>query len=237
MEPEVVADGVRAMRSACSLPVTVKTRIGVDDRDRYEDLTEFVRTVADGGCDVFVVHARKAWLSGLSPRQNRDVPPLRHDVVRRLKGDFPDLIIVINGGIRTLEETEAFLLPTDGVTLDGVMIGRAAYDDPYVLADADARLFGDEHPVPTRHEALEQYLPYVAGELEAGQRLHQITRHLFGLFSGLPGARAWRRELGSRGVRPGAGVEVVQKAARRVGDGGGMGARNETRPPVSPGKP
>jgi tRNA-dihydrouridine synthase A len=215
-EPELVARCVTAMRRVTRLPVTVKTRIGVDESDAYEDLAHFVEIVAAAGCETFIIHARKAWLSGLSPKQNRDVPPLRYDVVRRIKRDFPYLTVILNGGVRTLADARSQLGPADNVTLDGVMIGRAAYDDPYLLAAADSVFFDDSHPVPTRHEALERYLPYVEARLAEGMRLHQVTRHLLGLFQGISGARAWRRYLGSEVARPGANGEVILAAAARV---------------------
>jgi len=210
-EPERVADCVRAMGEAVRVPVTVKTRIGIDDRDRYRDLAHFVATVAAAGCRIFIVHARKAWLEGLSPKQNRELPPLRYPLVRRLKRDFPELAIVLNGGVATLEGARAQL-----GRVDGVMIGRAAYRDPYLLARADRLIFGDRGPIPTRHELLERYRPYLARELARGTPLARMTRHLVGLFQGTPGSRAWRRVLSERAHRPGAGLEVVDAAARHV---------------------
>ena len=210
-EPRTVAACVRAMREAVAVPVTVKTRIGVDDRDSYEALADFVGTVADAGCGTFVVHARKAWLSGLSPVENRSVPPLRYDVVYRLKRDFPALEVVLNGGVTGLEAVREHL-----AHVDGVMIGRAAYQDPYLLAPADTVIFGDPCPVPTRQAVLQDYLGYAEAQLGRGVPLHRMTRHLLGLFQGQPGARAWRRHLSERAHRPGAGVEVVVEAALRV---------------------
>lgn len=203
-EPELVAECVAAMAAAVSIPVTVKCRIGVDERDAYEDLAQFVETVAAGGCRVFIIHARKAWLSGLSPKENREIPPLRYDIAERIKDDFPGLGIILNGGIQGLDQAHRHLQ-----RFDGVMIGRAAYHDPYLLAEADRRLFGDDHPVPSRHDILREMLPYVSEELARGTRLHAITRHLLGLFHGRPGGRAWRRQLGERAVKPGAGLEVL----------------------------
>jgi tRNA-dihydrouridine synthase A len=210
-EPETVAACVRAMRETVAIPVTVKTRIGVDDRDSYEALVDFVGTVADAGCGTFVVHARKAWLSGLSPAENRNVPPLRYDMVYRLKRDFPALEIVLNGGVTSLDIARTHL-----AHVDGVMIGRAAYQDPYLLAAADQMLFGDPAPPPTRQAVLRGYLGYVEAQLERGVPLHRMTRHLLGLFQGQPGARAWRRHLSEGAHRPGAGLGVVIEAARRV---------------------
>ena len=210
-EPEQVAHCVAAMKQAVTIPVTIKSRIGIDDNDSYEALFSFIKTVANAGCDSFVIHARKAWLSGLSPKQNREIPPLRYDVVQQLKVDFPQLEICINGGIKTLEQATELLQ-----TLDGVMIGREAYQNPWVLAEADRIIFGDNHPVPTRHEVVEQYLPFVEQELSRGIALTQISRHLSGLFHSCPGARAWRRHISENAHLKGAGPEVLVAAAQRV---------------------
>ncbi len=209
-EPDLVAECVAAMGQAVSLPVTVKTRIGVDDRDSWDELAHFIRTVADAGCQTFIIHARKAWLSGLSPKENRDVPPLRYDVAARVKDEFPDLEILLNGGIQTLDEAESHLR-----IFDGVMIGRAAYHNPYLLAEADARLFGAPAPSLTRREIIAAMLPYIQHGLERGNRLHAYTRHLLGLFHGQPGGRIWRRRLGEAATRPGAGVEALLQALDR----------------------
>ena len=207
-EPETVADCVAAMKDAVTIPVTVKTRIGIDDRDSYGELVDFVGAVAQAGCDALIVHARKAWLSGLSPKENRDVPPLRYDIVRQLKRDFPDLTIAINGGIKTLDEAQDFL-----TGLDGVMIGREAYHNPWMLAEADQRIFGDDQPPFSRHTVLDRFLPYAERELAAGVPLNAMSRHLLGLFQGQPGARAWRRRISAQAHLPGAGIDVL--AARR----------------------
>lgn len=209
--PETVARGVEAMRAATSLPVTVKCRIGIDDRDSWEEFLAFVDTVAGAGCDTFIVHARKAWLQGLSPKQNREIPPLRHDWVHRLKAERPHLSISINGGIASLDEAAAHL-----AQVDGVMIGRAAYQNPWLLADADARLFGDEPHGLSRHDIVDRLIPYIERELATGTRLAQITRHILGLFQGQPGARGWRRHLAENAHRAGAGAEVVREAVVRV---------------------
>ncbi len=211
-EPETVAGCVRAMVDAVAIPVTVKTRIGVDTQDSYEALAGFVGTVAEAGCRTFVVHARKAWLAGLSPAENRSVPPLRYDVVYRLKRDFPDLQIILNGGVTSLDAACEHL-----GQVDGVMIGRAAYENAYLLAEADRVIFGEPDPPPQRCAVLRTYVDYVERELARGTPLARMTRHLFGLFHGQPGARAWRRHLTEGAVRPGAGAEVVVEAARRVG--------------------
>lgn len=209
--PRRVAECVAAMRSATSLPVTVKTRIGIDRRDSFDALLEFVDRVCESGCTTFIVHARKAWLDGLSPKQNREIPPLRHDVVHRLKRERPALEIVINGGIRTLNEAQAQL-----AAVDGVMLGRAAFHDPYVLAGVDQRFFGESVAPAPRHGIVEGYLPYVEARLSDGVPLWRMTRHLSGLFSGLPGARGWRRHLGEHAARPGAGAEVIEAALAKL---------------------
>ena len=206
-EPALVADCVAAMRAAVAIPVTVKTRIGIDERDSYSELAHFVRTVGQGGCPTFIIHARKAWLKGLSPKENREIPPLRYDVVRQLKEDFPDLEIVLNGGIANLQECVAHLQ-----NFDGVMLGRSAYHNPYLLAEADRLLFGDQHPVPSRDDVMQALLPYVERELARGVRLQSICRHLLGLFHAAPGGRLWRRHLSENAVKPGAGVEVLRAA-------------------------
>lgn len=206
-EPDLVAACVRAMIGATSLPVTVKTRIGIDDRDSFEELCAFTRKLQDIGLTTLIVHARKAWLSGLSPKQNREVPPLRYDVVYRLKEMFPELEIVLNGGVQTLDQAAAHLRH-----VDGVMLGRAAYQDPYVLAEADRRFYGDARASPSREDILRAYLPYVAAQVEAGVPLANMTRHILGLFNGLPGARAWRRHLSIAARRPGAGPDVIEEA-------------------------
>ncbi|MHA1537275.1 MAG: tRNA dihydrouridine(20/20a) synthase DusA [Alphaproteobacteria bacterium] len=207
-EPATVAACVAGMIEASGLPVTVKSRIGIDQQDGYQDLRAFVEIIAEAGCRTFIVHARKAWLTGLDPEQNRNVPPLRHDFVHRLKRDRPDLEIIINGGITNLDETGEHL-----ARVDGVMIGRAAYADPYMLAEADRRIFGAADPAPSRTEILARHLPYIAERLEQGVYLAHITRHMLGLYSGIPGARAWRRHLSENACRPGAGLAVVEDAA------------------------
>ncbi|BCU06096.1 tRNA-dihydrouridine(20/20a) synthase [Allochromatium tepidum] len=203
-EPALVAECVTAMRAAVRVPVTVKHRIGIDERDSYAELVDFVGRLSEAGCDAVIVHARKAWLKGLSPKENRDIPPLRYEVVRDLKRDFPCLPIVINGGIETLDAAVDFLSD-----LDGVMIGRAAYHNPWILAEADRRVFGDDHPRPTRRQVLEAFIPYAERQLAAGVPMSAMSRHLLGLFRGRPGARAWRRRISEQAHRPGAGVEVL----------------------------
>lgn len=212
-EPALVAECVSAMIAACSMPVTVKTRIGIDHRDSYEELQEFVARIARAGCRTVIVHARKAWLQGLSPKQNREIPPLRYDVVRRLKADFPSLEIIINGGIRALDEMEHHL---DG--LDGVMIGREACSNPYLFADVDRRFFDSSVAVPSRQDIVNAYIPYVVSQLKAGIPLARLTRHLLGLYQGQPGARRWRRALSEWGHQPDAGVGVLTDALTLVPD-------------------
>jgi tRNA-dihydrouridine synthase A len=206
-EPALVADCVKAMADAVSIPVTVKCRIGIDDQDAEESLDAFIDTVADAGCETFIVHARKAWLDGLSPKENRDVPPLDHDRVNRLKARRDDLTIVINGGIGSLTEAEPHL-----EHLDGVMLGRAAYADPYLMAEVDRRLYGAEGSPPSRADVLDAFLPYVERELARGVRLNAMTRHILGLFHGQPRARAFRRHIAETAHLDGAGVEVLEQA-------------------------
>lgn len=212
-EPELVARCVRAMADACpGVPVTVKSRIGVDDRDSHEDLRDFVARVSgDGGCTQFAIHARKAWLSGLSPKENREIPPLHYDRVWRIKTEFPHLAIAINGGIRSLAEARDQL-----GRVDGVMIGRAAYHTPHILAAADREIFGEDRPAPSREEIVGAYRPYLARMLADGVPLHRMTRHLLGLYHGERGGRIWRRVLTEGAARRGAGLEVVDAALEAV---------------------
>ena len=211
-EPELVADCVAAMRAACALPVTVKTRIGIDDSEDYEFLDRFVAIVAGAGCRIFIIHARKAWLQGLSPKQNREVPPLRHDVVHRLKRQHPTLEVVINGGFRMIDAIADQL-----ALVDGVMIGREAYENPCLLTRIERRVFRHS-PVTTRHDVVERMLPYIARQCARGVPLHRITRHMLGLFQGERGARHWRRHLSRNAHLPGAGVETVIEAAGAVAE-------------------
>jgi tRNA-dihydrouridine synthase A len=210
LEPQLVADCVAAMRAAVKLPVTVKCRIGVDEWDSYEQLTRFVRQVASAGCEVFIVHARKAWLKGLSPKENREIPPLRYELVRQLKKDFPQLTIIMNGGIKTLEAVTEHLQ-----TVDGVMIGREAYSNPYFLAQLNRHYFPEE-PTFSRIAIIEKLLPYIQAQLKKQTRLSSITRHILGLFRGEKGANYWRRYLSENAHRPGAGVEVLEAALAQV---------------------
>ena len=210
-EPELVAFCVDAMKRAVKIPVTVKCRIGIDDQDPEVSLDALARGVIAAGADVLIVHARKAWLSGLSPKQNRDIPPLDYDRVYRLKAALPDVPIVINGGIGSLEEASAHL-----AHVDGVMLGRAAYQEPWRLLDVDPMLFGEAAPHATMKDAFEAMLPYIERELARGTRLHAITRHFVGAFHAVPGARAFRRHLAEQGVKPGAGTGVLRNAIALV---------------------
>ncbi len=215
-EPELVADCMAAIRSAVSIPATVKCRIGVDDQEPEVSLFATVDACAAVGIEVFIVHARKAWLQGLSPKENRDVPPLDYDLVRRLKRERPHLNISINGGIANLDEAEAHLAETDGVRLDGVMLGRAAYHEPAILGQADRRLYDADTADVDAFAALDRYRPYIAARLEEGVRLPAITRHMLGLMHGRPGARAFRRILTVESIRADAGLEVLDRAAEAV---------------------
>ena len=210
-EPETVAAGVKAMIAATSLPVTVKSRIGVDEMEDYADLKRFIEIVAEAGCRTFIVHARKAWLKGLSPKENREIPPLRYELVYRLKQELPELTIVLNGGVTTLDQAAAHL-----AHVDGVMIGRAAYQEPYMLAEADRRFSGATAPAPSRRQVLEAFIPYVERELAEGTPLAHMTRHILGLYNGLPGARAFRRHLSENAHRAGADASLILEAADKV---------------------
>lgn len=208
----LVARCVKAMRSATGKPVTIKHRLGVDDLEGWDFIRRFVETVAEAGCEVFVVHARKAWLSGLSPKENREVPPLDYPTVYRLKQEFPQLTFALNGGIKAADECGHHL-----AHVDGVMIGREAYENPFVLAEMQARLFdGEAEPLLDRTAVLEAYLPFIEAELKAGTPLARITRHILGLYRGQPGGRAFRRVLSEKAHRNGAGIEVVRQALAEV---------------------
>ncbi len=212
-EPDLVAQCVMAMQDAASIPVTVKCRIGIDDMDDEETLPAFIDAIAETGCTSFTVHARKAWLQGLSPKQNREIPPLRYDVVYAAKQRFPKLEIVINGGVPDLDAAREHLCH-----VDGVMIGRAAYHIPQVLAEADRQIFGEDRRPVSRREMVEAYLPYLARNLAEGVPLHRMTRHMLGLYQGQPGARAWRRHLSTFAPKPCAGLEVIERALGMVED-------------------
>ncbi|ERB62516.1 tRNA dihydrouridine(20/20a) synthase DusA [Vibrio coralliilyticus OCN008] len=211
-EPLLVAECVAAMRDVMDVPVTVKTRIGIDDQDSYEFLTDFVSIVSEkGGCDQFTIHARKAWLSGLSPKENREIPPLDYPRAYQLKKDFAHLNIAINGGVKTLEDTKEHL-----THLDGVMVGREAYQNPYILAEVDQQIFGLDKPVKKRTQVVEEMYPYIESQLEKGAYLGHITRHMLGLFQNMPGARQWRRYISENAHKPGSGIEVVETALSKI---------------------
>ncbi len=210
-EPKLVAECVTAMREVVDIPVTVKTRIGIDDLDSYQFLTEFVETVSDAGCNAFIVHARKAWLQGLSPKENREIPPLDYDRVYQLKQDHPELSISINGGVKSLDECRTHL-----TKLDGVMVGREAYQNPYMLAEVDQQLCGSLRPVLSRDAVLEKFIPYIEKHLQSGGRLNHISRHMTGLFQGEPGSRVWRRYISENAHKPGAGIEVIEQARKNM---------------------
>src|SRR3982074_2001993 len=212
-EPKLVADGVAAMKRAVKIPVTVKCRIGIDDQDPEVALDVLARGVVAAGADALVVHARKAWLNGLSPKENRDIPPLCYDRVYRLKAAMPDVPIIINGGIASLAEASQHL-----AHVDGVMLGRAAYQEPWRLLDVDSEIFGAGGPHAAMKDVFEAMLPYIEDQLAHGIRLHSMTRHFVGAFHGVPGARAFRRHLAENGVRPGAGVNVLRDAIALVED-------------------
>ena len=210
-EPQLVADCVAAMREAVKVPVTVKCRIGIDDQDENEGLDRFVESVAATGCNTFIIHARKAWLKGLSPKENREIPPLNYARVHQLKADFPHLGIILNGGLATLESAMAEMR-----NLDGVMLGRAAYHAPWLLADVDRLFFDARNPVADRIEAVNCMLPYIQQQLHQGIGLSKMTRHMLGLFHGQPGGRHWRQIISEQGHVPGAGIEVLRRALDAV---------------------
>ncbi|NVK44074.1 MAG: tRNA dihydrouridine(20/20a) synthase DusA [Oceanospirillaceae bacterium] len=210
--PQLVADCLEQMQNAVRIPVTVKHRLGIDDMDSYEELYGFVDIVRQSGCRTFIIHARKAILAGLSPKENREIPPLKYDWAYRIKQDFPQLEIIVNGGIKTLEACEEHLQ-----SVDGVMIGREAYQNPYdILAGIDQRLYGLPGEAPTRRAVAEQMLDYTARELAAGASLGHITRHMLGLFHAQRGGRQFRRHLSENAHRPGAGVDVLKAALERI---------------------
>ncbi|MEW5290945.1 tRNA dihydrouridine(20/20a) synthase DusA [Erwinia papayae] len=213
-EAALVADGIKAMRDKVAIPVTVKTRIGIDEQDSYEFLCDFIRQVSEkGGCEMFIIHARKAWLSGLSPKENREIPPLDYQRVYQLKRDFPHLTISINGGVKSLAEAKVHLQH-----VDGVMMGREAYQNPGLLARVDAELFGCDRPVVDPVAVVRSMYPYIEQELAQGTYLGHITRHMLGLFQGIPGARQWRRHLSENAHKPGAGITTLEQALALVAD-------------------
>ncbi|TXH74379.1 MAG: tRNA dihydrouridine(20/20a) synthase DusA [Thiothrix sp.] len=212
-EPQLIADCVAAMQAKVTIPVTVKNRIGIDDQEDYEGLHNFVSTVAQAGCQTFIIHARKAWLKGLSPKENREIPPLRYDLVYQLKQAFPQLEIIINGGITSLEACQLHLQ-----SVDGVMVGREAYHNPWLLAEVDQAIYGSAASQLDRYAVLEQLLVYIEEQQAQGVRVSHIGRHSLGLFQGLPGAKQWRRHLSEQMHRPEANLNLFKQAAKKVLD-------------------
>ncbi|HET9024043.1 MAG TPA: tRNA dihydrouridine(20/20a) synthase DusA [Burkholderiaceae bacterium] len=210
-EPRLVVDGVKAMLDVVDIPVTVKHRVGVDQQEDYGFVRDFVGALAEAGCRVFIVHARSAWLKGLSPKENRQVPPLRYEVVRRLKADFPALVFVLNGGLSSLDAVQDEL-----AHVDGVMLGRAAYHDPWLLADVDRRFFAEEGPVASREEVVERMAAYLRRETARGTAPRHIVRHMLGLYHGVRGARQWRRELSDATELERDAAEVLTRVAQWV---------------------
>jgi tRNA-dihydrouridine synthase A len=210
-EPKLVADCVAAMQAVVAIPVTVKSRVGIDHHDSYEELAHFIQTVASAGCRTFIIHARKAWLNGLSPKQNREIPSLRYEWVFQLKRDYPALEVIINGGITSFELAEELLLQ-----VDGVMMGRAAYQNPFLLADVDRRFFSGACPSLSREEAVERMVPYIRRQLKSGARLNSMARHLLGLFHNRPYGKAWRRYLSEHACQADANENVIYEALKLV---------------------
>jgi tRNA-dihydrouridine synthase A len=210
-KPKLVAECVAAMQDAVTIPVSIKTRIGVDQHDTYTFLADFINELALAGCQIFIIHARKAWLQGLSPKQNREIPPLEYDKVYQLKKDFPHLHIGINGGITSLVQIEQHLQQ-----VDSVMVGRKAYHDPYWLVELDNHFYHTNTEIPSRLEVLEAFLPYIESQLKQGVRLQQMTRHILGLFKGIPGANRWRRYISEHAHFNNAGIEVIRQAIRAM---------------------
>ena len=212
-KPNLVADCVKAMMDSCDIPVTVKHRIGIDHMESYEQLLAFIEPVAVAGCSVFIVHARKAWLQGLSPKENREIPPLNYPWVYQLKKDFPHLTIVVNGGIQTIEECQDHL-----EHVDGVMLGREAYQNPWMLAQVDEALFGMDSPLKSRDDVILKLLPFAEQHLAQGGQLNHITRHILGLYQGIPGARKFRRHLSENAYKKEAGIRILAEAYALVSD-------------------
>lgn len=210
-QPQLVADNVKQMQAAVDIPVTVKSRIGVDDQEPRDSLWSLVEKTAKAGCTVFLVHARKAWLKGLSPKENRDIPPLDYQIVYDLKQDFPELEIIINGGINTMQQCQQHLQ-----FVDGVMMGREAYSNPYVMAQVDKLLYDDHHAIATRDQILEQYIEYCEQQLQQGVRLNHLTRHVVGLYHGEPRSRLWRRHISENAHLPASGIEVLHQAVQSM---------------------
>jgi tRNA-dihydrouridine synthase A len=212
-EPQLVAECISAMQAAVKIPVTIKHRIGIDDMEDYAGLINFVSTVAETGCKTFIVHARKAWLKGLSPKENREVPPLQYDKVVQLKKDYPALEIIINGGITNLDQSLHLLKE-----VDGVMLGREIYSNPYLLAEVDQKIYGLKTAIPTRKEVMESFKEYAEEQIQKGVRLSYMTRHILGLYHGTPGARKFRRVISEQAHKPNAGIEVLEQALLALND-------------------
>ena len=212
-KPDLVADCVKAMMDSCDIPVTVKHRIGIDHMESYEQLLAFIEPVAAAGCSVFIVHARKAWLQGLSPKENREIPPLNYPWVYQLKKDFPHLTIVVNGGIQTIEECHDHL-----EHVDGVMLGREAYQNPWMLAQVDEALFGMDSPLKSRDDVIEALLPFAEQHIAQGGQLNHVTRHILGLYHGVPGAKKFRRHLSENAYKKEAGISILAEAYALVSD-------------------
>ena len=213
-EPQLIADCVASMQAKISIPVTVKNRIGIDDQDDYEGLHQFISTVAAAGCKTFIIHARKAWLKGLSPKENREIPPLCYELVYQIKREFPELEIIINGGITSLSACQEHMQH-----VDGVMVGREAYHNPWLLAEVDTVIYGDKPQSDDRYTVLEAMLVYIEQQEVAGVRVSHIGRHILGLFQGLPGARQWRRHLSENMHKPEANLNLFKEATKKVLDG------------------
>ena len=210
-EPDLIAECVTAMQAAVSIPITVKNRIGIDDQDDYGGLHQFISTVSQAGCQTFIIHARKAWLKGLSPKENRDIPPLRYELVYQIKQEFPALEIIINGGITTLEQCQQHLQH-----VDGVMVGREAYHNPWLLAQVDPLIYGTDAPFLDRKAAFEAFLDYVQAQQAAGVALNHMSRHILGLFQGMPGARAFRRLISENAHKQSAGIALLRESAAKI---------------------
>ena len=210
-EPDLIAECVTAMQAAVNIPITVKNRIGIDDQDDYGGLHQFISTVSQAGCQTFIIHARKAWLKGLSPKENRDIPPLRYELVYQIKQEFPALEIIINGGITTLEQCQQHLQH-----VDGVMVGREAYHNPWLLAQVDPLIYGTDAPFLDRKAAFEAFLDYVQAQQAAGVALNHMSRHILGLFQGMPGARAFRRLISENAHKQSAGIALLRESAAKI---------------------
>lgn len=212
-EPQLIAECIDTMGLAVNIPITVKNRIGIDEQNEEQSLRQFIDVVSQSGCNTFIIHARKAWLKGLSPKENRDVPPLNYDLVHQIKREYPQLEIIINGGIKTMESSLEHLQ-----AVDGVMLGREVYHNPYLMMQVDATIYSDEVATQSRKQVLQQYFPYIEQQMGQGVYLKQLSRHLLGLFHGIPGAKAWRRHVSENAYKEGAGIEVLLQAMELVSD-------------------